>query len=288
MPEGGSELNLRSIRVRMAVWYLAVLSLCLILFGGGIYLTLRESLIADLEGDLRGHVAGLNQALQTGPSFRDSASVSERLREYASGMTAGYTVRVWGGYDDRGLARPAGDPSMEVLYTSPGFPERDVPGAPAAARFRDIHLNGRHARTLLEPIFLLGRKWVVEVAAPMELIDETLSSFRSILLSFVPTVLLVACLGGYWLSRRAMAPVARLTQEARAISVDNLGARLEVPETGDELQQLSETLNDVFRRLDDSVRRITQFTADVSHELRTPLTLVYTGAELALRRDRDR
>ena len=43
--------------------------------------------------------------------------------------------------------------------------------------------------------------------------------------------------------------------------------------TGDELDQLSATLNAMFARLEDSFRRITQFTADASHELRTPVAI---------------
>jgi signal transduction histidine kinase len=56
-----------------------------------------------------------------------------------------------------------------------------------------------------------------------------------------------------------------------------------VPKTGDELQRLSETLNDMIGRLDRAFQRVTQFTADASHELRTPLALMRTTAELALR-----
>jgi len=60
-----------------------------------------------------------------------------------------------------------------------------------------------------------------------------------------------------------------------------------VPQTGDELQRMSETWNDVLARLESAVKRMRQFTADASHELRTPLTLIRASAELALRRERD-
>jgi signal transduction histidine kinase len=60
-----------------------------------------------------------------------------------------------------------------------------------------------------------------------------------------------------------------------------------VPETGDELQRLSETLNGMLGRLNDSVRRMTQFTADASHELRAPVALIRTTAEFTLGRRRD-
>jgi signal transduction histidine kinase len=59
--------------------------------------------------------------------------------------------------------------------------------------------------------------------------------------------------------------------------------RLDVPESGDELQRLSETLNSMLGRLEASFNRITQFTADASHELRTPLALMRTTTEVSLR-----
>jgi signal transduction histidine kinase len=74
---------------------------------------------------------------------------------------------------------------------------------------------------------------------------------------------------------------------ARSISVQNLAQRVAVPRTGDELQRMSETWNEVLERLEIAVKRIRQFTADASHELRTPLALIRATAELALRRDRE-
>jgi heavy metal sensor kinase len=113
-----------------------------------------------------------------------------------------------------------------------------------------------------------------------------LATFGWILLGGVPLLLFLASAGGYWMSRRALAPVDRITNTARSITAQNLSKRLDVSPTGDELQRLSETLNTMLERLDTAFSRITRFTADASHELRTPVSLMRTTAELALRRDR--
>lgn len=62
--------------------------------------------------------------------------------------------------------------------------------------------------------------------------------------------------------------------------------RLEDLKTGDELQRLSDTLNEMLARIENAVLRVTQFTADASHELRTPISLIRTEAEIVLRRSR--
>src|SRR6266404_795545 len=107
------------------------------------------------------------------------------------------------------------------------------------------------------------------------------------LLFAAPLLLIAASAGGYWISRRALAPVDEISHAAQRISIENLTDRLHVPQTGDQLQRLSETLNAMLSRLEASVRRITQFTANASHELRAPVSLIRTTAEVAtLNRDR--
>jgi signal transduction histidine kinase len=101
-----------------------------------------------------------------------------------------------------------------------------------------------------------------------------------------PVILIAAGLGGYWISRRALTPVDQITATAESISIGNLSERLKVPKTSDELQRLSETLNRMLARLDVSVERRSQFTADASHELRAPVSLIRTTAELAVQNGR--
>jgi signal transduction histidine kinase len=83
-----------------------------------------------------------------------------------------------------------------------------------------------------------------------------------------------------------LSPVDQITQTARSISVQNLSSRLSVPQTGDELQRLSETLNNMLERLEAAFKKIIQFTADASHELRTPVAVMRTRTELSLRKPR--
>lgn len=104
----------------------------------------------------------------------------------------------------------------------------------------------------------------------------------------IPLALVLASLGGYWLSGRALAPVKQITTDARRINATNLSDRLAVPRAHDELRELSETLNGMLGRIDKSLSQMRQFTADASHELRAPLALIRTAAEFSLLRERSR
>jgi len=147
--------------------------------------------------------------------------------------------------------------------------------------------SGRRFRFVYQKLSANGHIYTLEMGAPADDAVETLRQFRVSMLMFAPLLLLVAAGVGYWMSGRALAPIDALVQSARAISGTNITSRLQTLCTGDELQRLSDTLNQMLDRIEAAFRRVTQFTADASHELRTPVTLIRTEAELALRRSRE-
>ncbi|HEX9046325.1 MAG TPA: ATP-binding protein [Verrucomicrobiae bacterium] len=99
----------------------------------------------------------------------------------------------------------------------------------------------------------------------------------------VPAVLL-AVTGGWWLTRRSLAPISRLTAAAEKIHDENLQQRLPRSGNGDELDRLAEVFNAMIARLDHSFQRVREFTLHASHELKTPLTILHGEIE-AVQRD---
>jgi signal transduction histidine kinase len=91
--------------------------------------------------------------------------------------------------------------------------------------------------------------------------------------------------GGWWLTRRALAPITQLTQAVERINECNLGESLPSTGTRDELGRLTDVFNAMIRRLDGSFQRIREFTLHASHELKTPLTVLHGELETALRED---
>jgi len=98
----------------------------------------------------------------------------------------------------------------------------------------------------------------------------------------VPAVIL-GLGGGWWLTRRALAPVTELTHAVEKIHENNLGKTIPRTGNGDELDRLAEVFNTMTARLDGSFNRIREFTLHASHELKTPLTVLRGETETALR-----
>jgi len=247
-------MRTRSLRFRLTIWYTAVLTAGLALFGTLLWLSLRHELNADLERDLDGRAARFESFFRS-ESAEPGTHVSEELQEFCQALPPGSYINVRG---------------------SRGFTFRYPAGSPAQSGFR----------VLDRKFSANGEEFDLEVGAPLADITRFLDLLRLLLWSLIPVVIALGCIGGAWLSGRALKPVQDVTNAALAISIENLSGRLPVPATGDEIASLAAVLNSMLARLEAAVTTLSQFAGDASHELRTPLAVIRTTAELALRRER--
>ena len=141
-------------------------------------------------------------------------------------------------------------------------------------------------RTMRHDVVVDGQTVRLCLAGSLAEQFDILYSFRAAMLWSLPSVMILATLGGYLLSARALKPVDRMTRAAIGIGISNLSRRIRVEETGDELQRLGEAWNDLFARLEDSVARQQQFTSDASHDLRTSIAVILATGQLTLRHQR--
>jgi signal transduction histidine kinase len=240
-----------SMRLRLTVWYALALAAGLLIFALGIWLSMRASLLAGMDASLADRALSLESFLKKEMTEIPLSALPEELDDFSHGLPQGTSVEI--------------RKSSGQLFYSYQLP-KDTSG---------YRVQGRH-----------GPPFEIRVYASVAPIDALLSHLRMLLLACIPVVILIASFGGYWLSRRALRPVDDITKAARTISIENLSRRLTVPQTGDELQRLSETWNGMLSHLEVAVNRLSRFTADASHELRTPLAVIRTTAELAARRAR--
>jgi len=267
-----------SIGVRLTLWYLAIFAIAQLVFGAGMWFILRQNLYDMVDDDLESQVDDLKSFLQ---AQKKNASVAKLQEE----VSEAYGIEHSGDYLEIYLD------SGDLIYRS-AFLQAHPSAVSVPAQFekpvlRSRRIDRRLFRFLVEKLDgVNGHTYIVAMGAPADDAVETLSLFRSYLLMFAPLLLLIAAGGGYWLSRRALSPVDALVRTARDVGGTSLNSRLQKLDTGDELQRLSDTLNEMLDRIEAAFCRITQFTADASHELRTPVSLIRTEAELALRRSR--
>ena len=118
------------------------------------------------------------------------------------------------------------------------------------------------------------RTYLVELGYSEADNDRVLRGLLVTLFIGLPVVIGVAVVGGYILLQRAFLPVREMIEKANEISDSVIHSRLPVRHTGDDLEQLSITLNKMIHRLEKSFENSRRFTSDASHELRTPLTII--------------
>jgi signal transduction histidine kinase len=262
-----------SVRIRLTVWYSLILAASLGIFGSAAYFAMSHSIRSALDAGLQRRVQGIRGIIaRTEP--QGQAALKDELYEYDEGQ------------GNRGRLRVA-DSSGELIYSSPGSDLVDKRKSPVRSpQLYYLEFHGEQFRVLRSLVEANGKTYDIEVAINTEAFDRAIDRFRRLLYLGMPLFLALAALGGYWMSRRALDPVDEIIRAARGISVTSLSSRLHVPKTGDELERLASTLNELLGRLETSFHRIAQFTADASHELRTPISLMRTNAEITLRKSR--
>jgi len=129
--------------------------------------------------------------------------------------------------------------------------------------------------------------YVLEVATNFSTINSTLENLIYILLFIVPVILVLSIIGGYFLIYKSFLPIEKLLQNLKNINASDLSKRLESKNKNDEIDLLSQEINNLLQRLEISFDKVSQFSSDASHELKTPLTIIRGEIEIALRKDRN-
>jgi len=256
------------ISTRLTTWYFLFVAVALIGFAALALTVMRQSIYATVDEQLEDR----SHALQVLIARSGGEDLSDAVREHNELQSSSQLLQV-------------SDGAGKFLYRSPVMERLGVPAN--QRQFANVAYGDLPLRILSSTVSVGGQRFIVQVAEPMDDYLEALERFRTAMFISIPVLLLLAAGGGYWMSTRALRPVDRITHAAQMINPQDLSRRVIVPQTGDELQRLAETLNQMLQRIESAVARITQFTADASHELRTPVALIRTRAEVTLAKPRN-
>jgi two-component system heavy metal sensor histidine kinase CusS len=263
----------KSIRFRLTASYTAVLALTFALIGIGVWFALEHSIEVTADHELRSRLTVIRNYVD-GFSRDDLLHLEEEFREESLLSQAGANVRISDLYGN-------------WIFRTPGtenWPPRKLRAADLAfeGQPKTIRIGGVPIRVLAAPV----KVGAVQVGLPIDEFEEVKSGFLWLIGLGSPILLMLAALGGYWMSGRVLKPVDEISAAAGRIGAQELSARLPARGVGDELDRLSGVLNDMLARLESAFHRITEFTADASHELRTPVAVIQTTAELMQTRPR--
>ncbi len=262
------------IRLRLTLWYFGLFAAAALLLSTASWWMLDRSLEATLHQDLQERIDDVRTQLQELGPLAATPAARQRFDAIYRERDDGKWLQIRG-EDGQWVYRSARIARLDAPLCLPAQLARGGATGQLVERARPI-------RVLSEAVLADGRRWSVETGISLAKPQALLRRYALDLLLLTPTMLLLAALGGHLVSRKALAPVAAITREARRIGDRNLDSRLPVSPANDELAELSLTLNHMLARIDRAFRATREFTANASHELRTPLARLRAEAEIAL------
>ena len=208
----------RSIGFRLAAWYFLVFAIGIGTFSVAAWFGMRASLFHAIDEELQDRVKGVRSFMEHQIAALSVPEIRDEFREHSVLGPGGDLFQV-------------SDADNQWLYRSVPLENNNVPiHSPAelsSPRFEVRTIQNHLLRFYSEPVIVNGKKYTVQVAAPLHEAMEALEAFRGMLLFVAPLLLIGASGGGYWISRRALQPVDDISQAANRISIENLKNRLQ-------------------------------------------------------------
>jgi signal transduction histidine kinase len=270
-----------SLRVRLTLWFTALLAVALVLFGVLVFTLVSQQLSDEIDASIQSKAHDLAQSVRYTNS---QIFVPNRVQVPGSEFRSPTTYSV------------IRDAEGRVVMRSDTLQGSDLPASPDTLEnargdlpvLETVSLSGQGIRLYTAPLLINGQFiGYVQVGRNLADIDAALTHLRDLLLASAGLVLAAAAIGGWWLAHLALRPMDRIAQEARAIGqAQRIDRRLPVPPVRDEVGRLALTFNEMLDRLAAAFEAQQRFVADASHELRTPLTTIQGNVQL-LRRNPD-
>jgi heavy metal sensor kinase len=265
-------MNPRSLAFRLTAWYTLLLGATFILVAAVTFYGLQHYLRSNAQDSLRRRVTEVEQILRRAPVTTADDAIAQEVELHLAPEANNRFVRVTR-FPGKVvyLSGPPSDGSFNRFDVAARLPAGSTK---TAAEFVSTLLPDQHLIVGATSIDTVSGRYVLEIGSSMLAIETALARLIDLLGVLLPTLIGCAAVGAYLLVTWALRPVDRLSQTAEQISLQNLSLRLPVVATGDALERLSISLNNMLGRLRDSVQSSRRFLADASHELRTPLTVI--------------
>jgi signal transduction histidine kinase len=259
----------RSLRFRLTAWNTGAILLLTVATLVGVREGLRLTLMGELDQRLVEDGEEVRLLLERfGPEANASTNALTRMALVRE--PSGWFVQVF-------------DAAGRPVRGFGAVPEGDGP-APGSVGRPVVSVGGR--RLLERQVHGPGGDWLARVGCTPAEVQEDMARLTQMLLVAVAALVVAAPVGGYWLAGRATRPLAQIIQTTAGLEPSRLADRLPIRGSGNELDQLSATINGLLDRIASYVARKRDFLANAAHELRSPLAAILSSVEVALQADR--
>jgi len=268
-------MRLRSLGVRLSLWYAVVCLAVCAAFAAGTYFWLREYMISTVAGimDRRAKQIAALWKLHEGNAGEQDV-INDIKISYAPEQ------------NDRFVRISRADGTVVYISGQPAdkaFVPARIPLQPVGDKPEVRRLPAQNMLIASRRFDDSGVSYVVDVGTSLESTTKVQHAFLIMLLLSTPVVVVIAVTGGFILVQKSLEPVREIAAAAQDITYRNPKIRLPVAETGDEIEHLAVVLNQMLSRLEAAYEVSQRFGAMASHELRTPLTIIIGELEALLR-----
>lgn len=281
-----------SIRFRLTMYFVAVLAVTMLVFGGILYAAFVRSQKIEFDTALYNHALDLAGDIRL--TLFGSLSVGRDVLDDQGKM---FPFRVGKSFVQ--IASLDGDVILGSrtlgrfqlpIYTADLSAVRRDGGVFRTIDGTEIFRRSPADKTQYRLLSMLVERpgsmsFILQIAVPMNLAG--IKGVKTFLFVGIPSALVLAALGGFFIAGRALAPVNTIIRSSRKMTARSLGERLPVPEANDELRDLSLTLNGLLDRLQQAFDSQERFVADASHQLKTPLAILRGELDLLRKGERN-
>jgi signal transduction histidine kinase len=257
----------RTLQFRLTAWNTFVVALVVSITLMGIYQAVRLFMLGEFDKLLAEDIVEIKLTIkQLYPDWK-------RLENELNRKAQGHVHHLWFVqlFDDNG----------KLLWACYDAPEITLPiKLDKSARIYSNEAPFRFAQARFEepgipPMF-------IRVGSSREPVMQELALLGRIKVIGGIVAVFLAPFGGYWLASRAIRPIARIIATTAKLHPSNLNERLRIRHTGDEVDQLSVTINGMLDRIASYLKQNRDFVANAAHELRSPLAAIHSSVEVAL------
>ncbi len=260
----------RTTTFKLTLVYLTVFALFAAFLLGYFALNTRRLITEQITDTVDAEITGLSEQYRQGGIRRLVIVVDARARRPGSSL---YLVTTFKGEALAGNVRRC----RRACWTMPGWSET------VYRRLDESENSGRPEHDALVRVFQLPGGFRLLVGRDL---DERERLYHIVLSAgrwSVVIVIVLGLAGGLFVTRRVLRRVDAMTETTRTIMAGDLGGRLPVAGTGDELDRLAENLNAMLERIEALMRGLKEVSDNIAHDLKTPLTRLRNRAEEALR-----